>query len=203
VNRRRFDVLKTLYAVAGLMAVIVLLELFLPAMDLASISPESNQAASQGSRGVTTDSQAGSSLPGLVAPVNDFANVIDADSERTIDRSIRSLAARSGNVIVVATLKTCKAFSDIRECSLKLFGNQGKGIGQRGKDNGVLLLLAVDDRQVRITTGLGMEQIITNQRAAEIVRAMTPDLAKGEYSAGLLKGIELLVSDIEPVRPPC
>ena len=64
-----------------------------------------------------------------------------------------------------------------------MFENHGKGIGAKGKDNGVLMLLALDDRQVRIETGYGLEGFITDGFAGETSRAMTPFFRDGEYGA--------------------
>src|SRR3954470_13811681 len=90
------------------------------------------------------------SIPELTAPVNDFANVIDASSRQQLDALIRKLQSATGDVIVVATIKTFKPEADMPSYTVKMFKNHGKGIGANGKDNGVLLLLAVDDRSVRI-----------------------------------------------------
>jgi uncharacterized membrane protein YgcG len=79
----------------------------------------------------------------LTQPVNDFANVIDSSSRQAIDRISRALLAASGDVVVVATVPSVEPYPDIREYAVKLFENHGRGIGQRGKDNGVLILLAM------------------------------------------------------------
>src|SRR5207253_2127636 len=71
-------------------------------------------------------------------------------SKRAIEALIRSLQQASGDVVVVATVPTFKPYGDIREYAVKMFENHGRGVGQRGKDNGVLILLAVNDRQVRV-----------------------------------------------------
>src|SRR5215510_14119282 len=86
--------------------------------------------------------------PELTQPVNDFAHVIDAQSAQTMEALIRSLQQASGDVVVVATVPTFKPYGDIREYAVKMFENHGRGIGQRGRDNGLLILLAVNDRQV-------------------------------------------------------
>src|SRR5689334_5814788 len=84
--------------------------------------------------------------PQLTGPVNDFANVIDPASEAEIERRILELKKASGDVVVVATIDTFAPYADIREYSVKMFENGGRGIGDKGKDNGLLVLLAVKDR---------------------------------------------------------
>src|SRR3954470_1123965 len=84
------------------------------------------------------------SIPELTAPVNDFANVIDASSRDQLDTLIRKLQSATGDTLVVATVKTFKPEADIASYTVKMFQNHGKGIGTKGKDNGVLMLLAID-----------------------------------------------------------
>jgi uncharacterized protein len=86
-------------------------------------------------------------VPELTGPVNDFAHVIDSSSAQTIERLVRALQAASGDIVVVATVPTVEPYADIREYAVKLFENHGRGIGAKGKDNGVLILLALKERR--------------------------------------------------------
>jgi len=126
--------------------------------------------------------------PELTAPVNDFAHVIDAGSEQQLDTLIRALQSASGDVMVVATVKTFQPWADLKSYAVEMFENGGKGIGTTGKDNGVLIVLALDDRQVWIETGYGLEGFITDGFAGETSRAMTPFFRAGDYGRGLLAG---------------
>ena len=65
-----------------------------------------------------------------------------------MDGMIRALQAKTDDAVVVATVKTIAPEGDIREFAVKLFENGGRGIGGRGKDSGLLVLLAVDERRV-------------------------------------------------------
>jgi uncharacterized protein len=139
--------------------------------------------------------------PELTQPVNDFANVIDAQSAQTIEALIRSLQQASGDVVVVATVPTFKPYGDIREYAVKMFENHGRGIGQRGRDNGVLILLAVNDRQVWIEVGYDLEQFITDGFAGETSRQyMAPQFRQGAYGPGLLAGVSRVVARIAQGR---
>ena len=125
--------------------------------------------------------------PALTAPVNDFAGVINPEDEAALDRLIRRLQAASGDVIVVATVKTFQPAADIQSYANEMFENHGKGIGHKGKDNGLLLLLAVDDRQVWSEVGYDLEGIITDGFAGETSRqVMVPLFRQGNYGGGLL-----------------
>ena len=86
--------------------------------------------------------------PELTQPVNDFAHVIDPSSAASLDALIRSLQRTSGDVIVVATVESYAPYGDIREYAVRMFENRGRGIGQKGRDNGLLVVLAVKERRV-------------------------------------------------------
>jgi len=139
--------------------------------------------------------------PELTAPVNDFANVIDASSEQAMTSLIRSLQQASGDVVVVATVDTVQPYGDIREYAVKMFENRGRGIGQKGKDNGLLILLAVRDRQVWIEVGYDLEQFITDGFAGETSRQyMVPEFRRGDFGAGLLAGTSRVIARIAEAR---
>ena len=139
--------------------------------------------------------------PALTQPVNDFANVVDAESAREMDRRIRALQEATGDVVVVATVKTFQPYSTIDEYAVKMFENGGRGIGQKGKDNGALIVLAVKDRQVWIEVGYDLEEFITDGFAGETSRQyMVPEFRRGAYGAGLLAGASRVISRIAEAR---
>src|SRR5882762_502188 len=119
---------------------------------------------------LTPPAQAQPAPPALTASVNDFANVIDAGSKAEMERRIRALHAASGDAVVVATVKTFKPYADIEEYAVMMFENGGRGIGAKGKDNGLLIVVAVDDRRVKIEVGYDLEQFITDGFAGETIR---------------------------------
>jgi uncharacterized protein len=139
-------------------------------------------------------------LPELTKPVNDFATVIDPASAAEMDRMIRALQEKTGDVVVVATVPTVEPFSTPKEYAVKLFENHGRGIGQKGKDNGVLILLALEERRVEIEVGYDLEQFITDGYAGETSRAMAPDFRSGRYGEGLRSGTERIVGRIAQGR---
>jgi uncharacterized protein len=140
-------------------------------------------------------------LPELTQPVNDFAHIIDADSAREIDRVIRTLKAASGDVIVVATIPSLEPYADINEYAVKMFENHGRGIGDKGRDNGLLIVLALKERQDRVEVGYDLEQWITDGYAGETRREfMAPQFRQGQYGAGLLAGTERIAARIAQGR---
>jgi uncharacterized protein len=140
-------------------------------------------------------------LPTLTQPVNDFAGVIDAASAAAMDRAIRTLQGATGDVVVVVTIPTFAPYGDIREYAVKLFENNGQGIGQKGKDNGLLVLLAVRDRKVWIEVGYGLEEFITDGFSGETSREfMAPAFSRGQYGQGLAAGVTRIIGRIAEGR---
>lgn len=138
-------------------------------------------------------------VPRLTEPVNDFANVIDASSERDIDARIRALERASGDVIVVATVRTFAPFGSIEEMAVKMF--ETSGIGRKGQDNGALMLVAVDDRKVRIEVGYGLEEHLTDAFTGQTIRdVITPRFRQGEMGQGLLEGTTALINRVAARR---
>ena len=156
--------------------------------------------------------------PLLTQPVNDFADVIDPESEREIDRRIRALQAATGDVIAVATVRTFQPYATIDDYAVRMFENGGRGVGQKGKDNGALVLLAADDRRARIEVGYDLEEFVTDGFAGDTIRRyMAPEFRTGSYGRGLLAGITQVINRVaerrgvtlqdvpsprEAVRPP-
>ena len=139
--------------------------------------------------------------PQLTHPVNDFAGVIDPESAAQMDAMIRSLQQASGDVVVVATVDTFQPYGDIREYATKMFENHGRGIGEKGRDNGLLILLAVKDRQVWVEVGYDLEEFITDGFAGELSRkVMVPEFRRGAYGAGLLAGVTRIAGRIAERR---
>jgi uncharacterized protein len=139
--------------------------------------------------------------PALTDTVNDFAHVIDEPSRQELDRRIRALRAATGDVLVVATVPTYQPYGSIEEYAVKMFENGGRGIGDKGKDNGLLLVVAVQDRKIRIEVGYDLEQFIPDGFAGETIReAIGPSFKQGRYGAGLVSGATRLINRIAEKR---
>ena len=97
----------------------------------------------------------------------------------------RALKAASGDVVVVATVPTIEPYGDIREYAVKMFENHGRGIGDKDKDNGLLILLAIKERKVWVEVGYGLEPWITDRFAGETSREyMVPQFRNGRMVSG-------------------
>src|SRR6188768_1608008 len=105
--------------------------------------------------------------PALTDTVNDFASIIDPGSRAELDKRIRALKETTGDVVVVATVATFQPYGSLEQYAVKMFENGGRGIGDKSKDNGLLLIVAKDDRKVRIEVGYDLEQFITDGFAGQ------------------------------------
>ena len=135
---------------------------------------------------------AGVRWPRPVGAVADYAHVIPQAYKQRMEALARSLLKATGVAVVVATVPSLEGQS-IEQFAADLF--EAWGIGKKGEDKGVLILVAVAERKLRIEVGYGLEGIITDARAGMIRdQAIVPWLKKGDYGRGLLKGMEAIAS---------
>jgi uncharacterized protein len=120
--------------------------------------------------------------------VNDYANIISKSVENQLETDLQQLAASTnGAEIAVATITSLN--QEPIEMVAQDFFDSWK-IGKADTDNGVLLLVAVDDREVRIQTGYGAEAVITDSYAGRIIRnQITPAFKEGNYDQGILAAV--------------
>jgi uncharacterized membrane protein YgcG len=119
--------------------------------------------------------------------VGDFAGVMDAGDIQRIQELAGELERKTGAELAVVTVKTIAPYGSIEEYALELFN--AWGIGQAGRDNGVLLILAVNERRVKIETGYGLEGAIPDSAAGRILdTAVLPRFREDDFSGGLLRG---------------
>jgi uncharacterized protein len=140
-------------------------------------------------------------LPKLSQPVHDFAGVLDDASVRELDRRIRALQSQTPthDVVVVVTVKSLEPYDTIEEYAVRLF--EQAGIGDKERDNGLLILLAPNDRQVRIEVGYELEQFVTDGFAGDTIRQeMLPAFRGGNYGAGVLAGTTRVINRIAEGR---
>lgn len=138
--------------------------------------------------------------PALTDTVNDFAGIVDVASRTELDRRIRALRGATGDTIVIATVPTFKPYGSIDEYAVKMFENRGRGIGDKGKDNGLLIVVAVQDRAIRLEVGYGLEAIVPDGFAGEVRDIIRPKFREGKYGEGLLAGTTRLINRIGEQR---
>ncbi len=123
---------------------------------------------------------------GLPAPshyVEDYANVINPADERSLNGILQELEQKTGTQYIILTVDTI-GNTTIERFSIDLA--QKWKLGQKGKDNGMLFVLAKNDRKWRFEVGYGLEGFVTDQYCGRIGReVLVPYLQKGDYSRGI------------------
>jgi len=115
--------------------------------------------------------------------VNDFANLLNSSDKRKVEALGYQLQQKTTAQIAVVTLGSTKPL-EIEDYAVRLF--EKWGIGQKGKDNGVLLLVAVNDRKVRIETGYGLEGALPDAICNQIIQQhIIPYFKQGKFSEGV------------------
>jgi uncharacterized protein len=138
-------------------------------------------------------------LPRLTQPVTDMAGVIDEATEARLDGLLRRLQTASGDAVVIATVPSFAPYGSIEEYALRLF--ETAGIGDKARANGLLIVLALGERRVRIEVGYGLEEFITDGFAGDTIRqAMLPAFREGQFGEGLAAGTGRIVSRIAEAR---
>ncbi len=123
------------------------------------------------------------SYPEPVGYVNDFAGVISAEYERKLTELAKQVDAKTTAEISIATVQTALPQS-IDMYAVELFTRWG--IGKKGKDNGVLIVLAIDEKRVWIEVGYGLEGPLPDGFSGEIYRQfLKPKFAEGKFGEGL------------------
>jgi uncharacterized protein len=127
--------------------------------------------------------------------VVDLAGIIDANMEAGLNRYLLELEQKTTAQMVVLTIKSLEGES-IDDLSLRIAHDKWK-LGQKGKDNGLLLLVSLQDRKYRFETGYGIEGIIPDSLAGSIGRQyLVPYFKKGDYSKGITAAALVVINEI-------
>ncbi|HWK63746.1 MAG TPA: YgcG family protein [Rhizobiaceae bacterium] len=134
-------------------------------------------------------------LPALSGRIVDTAGMIDDATEVALTHKLEDFEKKSSDQIVVATVPDLGG-DDIESYANRLF--RAWGLGQAGEDNGVLLLVARDDRKMRIEVGYGLEGTLTDLHSKLIIEnTMVPAFRAGDYSGGISKAVDDIVMVLE------
>jgi uncharacterized protein len=133
-------------------------------------------------------------LPRLTGRVVDTADLLTPAQEAGLAAQLAALEGRTSDQLVVVTTPSLGGRT-IAQYGLAL-GN-GWHIGQSGEDNGVLLIVAPTERQVRIEVGYGLEAILTNDRAEQIIHdAILPHFRGSHWRDGIEAGSQAIVATL-------
>jgi uncharacterized protein len=134
-------------------------------------------------------------VPFLSGRVNDLAEILSPATVRDLEQVLKSHEDSTSNQVVILTVRTLEGEA-IESYALRVA--ESWRLGQKGKDNGVLLLIARDERGVRIEVGRGLEGDLPDITCGQIIRhEIVPRFKKGDYDGGVRAGTEAILAAIK------
>jgi uncharacterized protein len=134
-------------------------------------------------------------IPPLTGRVVDRAQVLSSSDHSRLNDLLAAHESRTSNQVAVLILPSL-AGEPLEEFSHRVASSWG--LGQKGTDNGVLLLVALQERKIRIEVGYGLEGTLTDAKTSQIIRhEMVPRFRQGEYSEGIVAGVRAILNTIE------
>ena len=146
--------------------------------------------------------QAALTFPALTGRVVDNAQMLDPATRQQLTEQLQALEQTTGDQIVVVTVP------DLQGVPIEDYGYQlGRqwGIGQKGKDNGALLIVARDERKLRIEVGYGLEGTLTDAQSWVIInQVIAPKFKAGNFSQGISDGVAAMIQVVggQPLAVP-
>ncbi len=149
-----------------------------------------------------TPASAEPKFPALTGRIVDEARILSAEDRQQIEAMLKELEGKSSDQIVVYTAPSLQSY-EIEEIGYRL-GRFWK-IGQAGVNNGILLIVAPNERKVRIEVGRGLEPIMTDALSTTVIQSsILPGFRRGDFPGGIKAGVrdikDVLLGDAEEVR---
>ncbi|MEP3421858.1 MAG: TPM domain-containing protein [Erythrobacter sp.] len=128
-------------------------------------------------------------------PIYDGANILSETTEAQLDATLRDYNRETGNAIIIATVPSLNG-EVIEPYATRLFGEWG--IGGERRDTGLLLLIARDDRKMRIEVGYGLHPYFGGVMAGRVIRdTITPRFKEGDFDSGVTDGVAAILAHLE------
>lgn len=143
----------------------------------------------------TAQSVKGAEIPYLTGRVNDNARIMSDSTRKSLSAFLKDHEARTTNQVVLLTIPSLDGES-IEDYSNRVF-NEWK-LGQKGKDNGILVVVVPGERRMRIEVGYGLEASMTDLTAGRIIdEVMVPRFREGDFNKGITDGVKAVVSVLD------
>jgi uncharacterized protein len=134
-------------------------------------------------------------VPYLTGRVTDNAEILNTDTRKALTERLAAHERATTNQVAVLTVSTIGDAS-IEEYAVEVF-NAWK-LGRKDKDNGVLVVIAPNERRMRIEVGYGLEGTLTDAQASRIIRdLMTPRFKEGDFNRGVADGVHAVIATLE------
>lgn len=129
-------------------------------------------------------------VPKLKGMVNDYGNVLSSSEEKRLETILRNIESTTSSEIAILTISSLKG-DNLESFSIRTVDKWK--LGKKGKDNGVLLLVALDERKIRIEVGYGAEAVLTDAKSSYIIRnIISPYFKKNQMAMGLEEGVKAI-----------
>jgi len=128
-------------------------------------------------------------------PMLDQANLLPPAEEAALDQKLRAYNARTGRAVLVVTVASLDGL-DIAQYGVQL--GQAWGVGGKSTDQGLILLVAPNERRLRFEVGYGLEQYLPDVLAGRIIRdTITPRFKAGDFAGGIDAGIDAAITQLD------
>ena len=135
-------------------------------------------------------------FPIPVGLINDYDNILSDEQEAKLLDLIKKYKTETNNEIVIVTVTSLLDYTGLVEYSLDLANHWG--IGQKDKDNGVLIALYMKDRRIWINNGVGIMQKLTDDETMNIInKIIVPEFKKNDFYNGFEKGIKAIIKELD------
>lgn len=133
-------------------------------------------------------------IPLLKGRVNDYAGLISSGTARQIEEQLADLERSDSTQVVVLTVPTLDG-EPVEGFAIRVA--EAWKIGQKGLDNGAILLIAKQEKKIRIEVGRGLEGKLTDLQSGRIIRDdITPFLKRGEFDSGVMAGVSAIAATV-------
>ena len=133
-------------------------------------------------------------------PISDFAGLMSPDERVAILNRLKELRRKTGTQFALVTIQSLEG-GQIDDFTVRLFNRWG--VGEKGKNNGVMLLVAIQDRKARVEVGYGLESILTDAQADRILKEqLFPSFKQQHYAEGLSLAVSRIAEIIESGKLP-
>lgn len=134
-------------------------------------------------------------FPALTGRIVDEARLLSPEAEQALDAKLAALEQRTSDQLVVVTLNSLQD-REIEDYGYQL--GRAWGIGQKEDDNGVLLIIAPNERKVRIEVGYGLEPILTDAFSSQVIQnEILPSFREAYFERGITQGVDALITQME------
>ena len=182
----------------ALAAILLAVAVFMRPMSSASTGAAQAQVAqplASASSSAAPASSAGLQFPALTGPVVDQANVIPDDEEARLSQKLEALKTQSQRQLQVVTVASLQDY-EISDYANRLFREWQ--LGDKSRNDGVMLLIAPQERRMRIEVGYGMEPIVTDGFSFLVInKIITPKFKAGDLPGGIEAGTDALITQMQ------